>query len=63
MEAKPRQPGDLILDRYMPNATPEERETARENLRRYAASIYRFCVRETDRRRERIRAREEVGIQ
>jgi hypothetical protein len=27
-------PGDAILDRYMPNATREEREEARENLRK-----------------------------
>ncbi len=29
---KERQPGDLILDRYMPNAPYEEREAARKNL-------------------------------
>lgn len=34
-----RQPGDLILDRYMPHATVEEREAARENLRAYAAVV------------------------
>lgn len=35
------QPGDRILDRYMPNATIDERDAARENLRRLA----RFLIR------------------
>ena len=41
MDAKTphRQPGDLILDRYMPHATAEEREAARENLRAFAAVV------------------------
>lgn len=34
-----RQPGDLILNRYMPQATAEEREAARENLRAFAAVV------------------------
>lgn len=34
-----RRPGDLILDRYMPNATPEEREEARANLRRLLRTL------------------------
>jgi len=34
-------PGDIILDRYLPNATDEERETARENLRRLARLLIR----------------------
>jgi len=56
MEQRPqRQPGDLILDRYMPNATPEEREAARANLTEFAALIFRFCVREAERRQEAIR--------
>jgi hypothetical protein len=28
-----RRPGDFFLDRYMPNATEQEREEAYENLR------------------------------
>ena len=40
-----RQPGDLILDRYMPDATPEEREVARENLKRLARLMLRVEVR------------------
>ena len=39
-EAK-REPGDIILDRAMPNATQEEREAARENLRRLARLLIR----------------------
>ena len=38
-ETPHRQPGDLILDRYMPHATTEEREAARENLRAFAAVV------------------------
>lgn len=43
MDAKPinHQPGDLILNRYMPDATPAEREAARENLRRLARLLIR----------------------
>lgn len=35
MQEQPRErrPGDLFLDRYMPNATEQEREDAYENLR------------------------------
>ena len=51
----PYQPGDTILDRYMPDATPEEREAARENLKEFAELILRFCIRETERRREAFR--------
>lgn len=32
-QTTPRRPGELLLDRYLPNATPEEREEAYENLR------------------------------
>ena len=37
--SSPRRPGDLILDKYMPNATEEERGAARENLRKYAVIV------------------------
>jgi hypothetical protein len=40
-DPKPRRPGDLILDRYMPNATEEEREEARANLKAYVAVVLR----------------------
>lgn len=36
--------GDIILDRYLPDASPELREEARENLRRLARLI--ICVHE-----------------
>ena len=42
-----RQPGDLILDRYMPNASLEERETARANLYRLIAVLFEI-ERQTD---------------
>jgi len=34
--------GDLIINRYMPNATEEERKDARENLRRFARVLLRI---------------------
>lgn len=33
------QSGDVILDRYMPLATSQEREAARENLRAFAMVV------------------------
>jgi hypothetical protein len=39
--AKSRQPGDLILDHYMPDASEEEREEARRHLKAYAAALLR----------------------
>jgi len=38
-------PGDLILDRYMPNATPAEREQGRENLYAFFAVLLRIATR------------------
>lgn len=61
---KPR-PGDLILNRYMLNATEEEREDARENLRAYATVILRIATRlATEEYEQEIRAREpdKVGL-
>lgn len=37
--SSPYRPGDLILNRYMPDATKEEREVARENLREFAVVV------------------------
>ena len=52
-------PGDLILNRYMPNATEEEREEARDNLRAYAMVVLRIATRLATEEYEReIRARE-----
>ena len=42
---QPWQPGDLILYRYLPNATEEEREVARENLRKYMEIVFRIATR------------------
>lgn len=41
MEAE-RQPGDLILDRYLPHATSDQRAEARDALRSYAAFLLRL---------------------
>lgn len=38
-EKRPYRAGDLILDRYMPNETEEDREAARENLRQFATIV------------------------
>lgn len=40
MQHPEQQPGDLILDRYMPKASSEEREIARANLYRLIAVIF-----------------------
>ncbi len=37
-----RKPGDLILDRYLPHATPEAREEARVALRKHALLLIRW---------------------
>jgi hypothetical protein len=34
--------GDLIIDRYIPNATSEQREEAREALRKHALLLIRW---------------------
>ena len=38
-DTEKRQPGDLILDRCMTDASAEEREAAREALRAYAVIV------------------------
>ena len=37
----PDRPGDIILDRYLPGASEEKREEARENLKRLARLFIR----------------------
>lgn len=37
-----RKPGDLILNRYLPNATSEAREEARDALRKHALLLLRW---------------------
>ena len=44
-QAPNRRPGDVILDRYMPYATPEERDAARENLRAFAVVVFGIAKR------------------
>jgi hypothetical protein len=41
----PKQPGDLIIDRYAPNATPEQREAGRSALLNYARVLERIGAR------------------
>lgn len=41
-----RRPGDVILDRYMPDATPEERKAARANLYGFVTVLLRIATRE-----------------
>ena len=57
MENPPdHRPGDIILNRYMPDATTEEREAARENLRKLARFILRVEERKMrEWREQRIR--------
>ncbi len=40
-----RRPGDLIVDRYMPTATQEEREAARKTLYAFVAVLLRCATR------------------
>ena len=47
------QPGDFILDRYLPHADAERREEARETLRAHALLLIRIG--------ERIMAEEDEG--
>jgi hypothetical protein len=56
-----KRPGDLILDRYMAHASVEEREAARENLRRLARLIIRVHRRLTA--TNAIRANEEGAVE
>jgi hypothetical protein len=37
--SRPEKPGCLFIDRYMPDATPEEQEEAYENLRSLVALL------------------------
>lgn len=42
MPKSTRRPGDLLLDRYFPNADEETRERAREGFRRYALLLIKI---------------------
>jgi ribosome recycling factor len=45
-EHRDHQPGDIILDRYLPDATPEEREAARAQLHAFVAWQLRIVIRQ-----------------
>jgi len=49
-ETRPRRPGDLILDRYMPDASEDAREKVRENLRQLAHLMLRLGSDDSDER-------------
>jgi hypothetical protein len=56
-------PGDYILDRYLPDASPEVREEARENLRRLVDLMMRVHERlAADNPQPTIRAPEESAL-
>ena len=60
----PHRPGDIILDRYLPNASPEKREEARENLRRLGRLLIRVHRRlAVDNPQSSIRANDVPGIE
>lgn len=50
-----KRPGDVILDRYMPDATEVEREAARENLHQYAGIVFGIAKRLMREEREAAR--------
>lgn len=50
MESQDTQPGDYILNRYIPDATPEKREEARAALLRFGITLVRWGERELARR-------------
>jgi hypothetical protein len=48
MDNANRRPGDLILDRYLPDADEETRERARDALRQWALMLIRIGERVSD---------------
>lgn len=50
MESQDTQPGDYILNRYIPDATPEKRQEARAALLRFGMTLVRWGERELARR-------------
>jgi hypothetical protein len=56
-------PGDIILNKYMPNASHEERELARESLKRLARLLLRVHERlAVDNSHTAIRAVTDSGL-
>lgn len=63
MEKPQKRPGDVILNRYMPNASDAEREDARANLYAFAAAFLRICTRiARERDEEAIRTKRSSGV-
>jgi hypothetical protein len=63
-ENTPRRPGDLFLDRYMPDAKEEEREAARGHLREFAAVLLRIFTYAAEQEYEQaIRARSQGPVE
>jgi hypothetical protein len=59
-----RRPGDVILGRYMPDASQEEREAARANLYGFVAVLLRIATREAlDNVEKSIRANGEGEVE
>lgn len=56
-------PGDYILDKYMPAASTEQREEARENLYALAAVVVRICERIARERQDAIRAKRRAEVE
>ena len=57
-------PGDRILDRYLPHASSEKREEARENLKRLARLLIRVHERlSLDNPQQAIRANEDSTVE
>jgi hypothetical protein len=52
-DTSPAHPEDIFIDRYMPGATSEQREEARQNVRNLVAVLVRINarLRETERRK------------
>ena len=58
-----RRVGDIILDRYLPHATEEERAVARENLHLLAELMIRVHERLARGPQETIRANGELAVE
>ena len=52
-DTQARKPGDIILDRYCPNLSPDDREIARERLRAWMRWTLQIIMRQV--REERAR--------
>lgn len=58
MSQTERQPGDDILDRYVPHLSGSDRELARERLQKLARLLVRIAMRQVREEREGIDSRE-----